>query len=218
MLDLNDFVITRKRKKYKFAKFANSPLCFEQEEWSVGSVDCIEIGAGNGLFSVQLAERHPQLQFVAIDIKGDRLQKGAYIAEEKGLKNVFFVRARADQITDLFTPNSIGKIWVTFADPFGRKKSSGRRLTHPSFLKQYKNLLKPEGSLLIKHDNPDFFTWTLEQLVAQNWHITQLSFDLHESDLDDEYKLLTTYEERWLEDTRTIHFVRALPMGTTRQL
>ena len=217
MLDPDTFVITRKRKKYKFAKFANSPLCFESDEWDSGEADCLEIGAGTGLFSVQLAELHPGRQFVAIDVKGDRLQKGAYVAEEKGLKNIVFVRARADQITTLFAPNSVGMIWVTFADPFPRNRSAGRRLTHRTFLAHYRQLLAPAGELLIKHDNPNFFSWTLEQLVQEGWHISKLSFDLHESNLSDEYKILTTYEQRWIEDTRTIHFVQARPECTRVQ-
>ena len=57
LLDPNDFIITRKRKKYRFALFANSPLCFEFSEWTPRAVDVLEIGAGTGLFSVELATR-----------------------------------------------------------------------------------------------------------------------------------------------------------------
>ena len=59
MQNPDDFIITRKRKKYKFAKFANSPLCFELDEWQKQPVDVLEVGAGTALFSVELAARHP---------------------------------------------------------------------------------------------------------------------------------------------------------------
>lgn len=211
MLDPNDFIITRKRKKYKFAKFANSPLCFEFDEWQKQPVDVIEIGAGTGLFSVELAAKNPEKSFVALDIKGDRLQKGAYEAENRGLKNVRFVRARADQIEELFTSKSTQTIWITFPDPFPKKRSAGRRLTHSSFLQRYQELLQLDGMLLLKHDNPTFFAWSLEQLVQSRWHINELSFDLHESDLPEHYKIHTTYEQRWLGEGRTTHFVSATP-------
>jgi len=175
-VDPNQFIITRKRKKYKFALFHNSPLCFEFDEWIKREVDCLEIGAGTGLFSVELALRHPEKTFLAIDVKGDRLQKGAKIAEEKGLENVFFVRARADQIDQLVKQNSLEQIWVT--------------------------------SLLIKHDDHNFFCWSLEQLVSEKWQIKELNFDLHESALSDEYKIMTTYEKRWIGEGKTINFVR----------
>ena len=208
-VDPNQFIITRKRKKYKFALFHNSPLCFEFDEWVPHQVDVVEIGAGNGMFVVELATRHPEQVFVAVDIKGDRLQKGAREAEARGLENAFFVRARADQIDQLVEQNSLEQIWVTFPDPFPRKHSAGRRLTHPNFLKKYSSLLKSDGSLLIKHDDHNFFCWSLEQLVSEKWQIKELSFDLHESALNDEYKIMTTYEQRWIGEGKTINFVRA---------
>lgn len=205
-----DFIITRKRKKYKFALFANSPLCFEFEEWDKSwHPDAIEIGAGTGQFVVELAARHPELRYVAIDVKGDRLQKGAREAEERGLTNVRFLRARADQLVEIFQPNSLKEIWLTFSDPFPRDRSAGRRLTHPTFLAQYRQLLAPNGSLLIKHDNPEFFDWTLEQLVVDRWRLMELSFNLHDSELSDDYKILTPYEQRWLGEGRITQFVKA---------
>ncbi len=209
-VDPNQFIITRKRKKYKFALFHNSPLCFEFDEWAPHHVDVVEIGAGNGMFVVELATHHPKQVFVAVDIKGDRLQKGAREAEARGLNNVFFVRARADQLGELFTPNSLNAIWLTFSDPFPRKRSTGRRLTHPHFLKTYAELLCADGSLIIKHDNPDFFNWSLEQLVTEGWRLKELTFDLHESDLGEDYKILTAYEQRWLSEGRIINFVKAV--------
>lgn len=210
MVDPGEFIITRKRKKYKFAMFANSPLCYEFDEWQRQKVDVVEIGAGNGLFSVELATRHPEQQFVALDVKGDRLQKGAYEASERGLSNVRFIRARADQLLELFEPSSLSTIWVTFPDPFPRERSAGRRLTHPNFLALYAKLLQSESALYLKHDNRDFFEWSLEQLVGTKWHIEELSFDLHESELSDEYKIKTTYEHRWLSEGLVTNFVKAL--------
>ena len=210
IVDPNDFIITRKRKKYRFALFANSPLCFEFDEWDKNwPADVVEIGAGTGQFLVELATRHPEQDYVAIDVKGDRLQKGAREAEGRGLTNVRFLRARADQILELFVTNSLAEIWLTFSDPFPRKHSAGRRLTHPHFLKLYEQLLSSSGTINIKHDNSDFFQWSLEQLVASGWRIDQLSFDLHESDLSDDYKILTAYEERWLGEGRITRFISA---------
>ena len=215
LLNPDDFVIVRKRKKYKFAKFHNAENCFEFDEWRdfyqqrQPGVSRLEIGAGTGLFSVELAARYPDKLFAAIDVKADRLQKGAYIALERGLKNIYFIRARADQIGDLFALSTLVNIWVTFPDPFPKKRAAGRRLTHPYFLRRYAQLLQPGGELLFKHDDRDFFCWSLEQLVAEKWQITELSFDLHESSLDDEYKITTTYEQRWLNEGKAINFVRA---------
>lgn len=208
-IDPNQFVITRKRKKYRFAKFHNAANCFEFEQWRQRPVDVIEIGAGNGLFSVELAARHPEKTYLALDVKADRLQKGAYAALERGFENVFFVRARADQISELVSAGSVQELWLTFADPFPKARSSGRRMTHPVFLKKYQQLLSRSGALYIKHDNPAFFAWSLEQLVEQKWSIDQLSFDLHMSELPDDYKIMTSYEQRWTNEGRIVQLVRA---------
>lgn len=208
-IDPDQFIISRKRKKYKFAKFANSPLCFELEQWTKTTVDVVEIGAGTGLFSVELAAAHPEVQYVALDVKADRLQAGAQEAAQRGLTNISFVRARADQLGELCDEETLEQIWLTFPDPFPKKRSAGRRLTHPTFLLTYTKMLKKSGSLCFKHDSRDFFQWSLEQLVACNWRLTELSFDLHESPLDDEYKIMTTYERRWLDEGLPTNFVRA---------
>ncbi len=209
-LDPNDFIIIRKRKKYKFALFANSSLCYEFDQWDKAiNVDVLEIGAGNAHFLVELAARHPEQQFVALDVKADRLQSGARKAEQQNLTNIRFIRARADQVDQLFGAHSLANIWLTFSDPFPRARSAGRRMTHATYLKKYANALKPGGDLLIKHDNRDFFCWSLEQLVAEKWHIKELSFDLHESNLAEDYKILTAYETRWLGEGLPTQFVHA---------
>ena len=103
----------------------------------------------------------------------------------------------------------LNAIWLTFSDPFLRKRSAGRRLTHPHFLKTYAELLHADGSLIIKHDNLDFFNWSLEQLVTEDWRLKELTFDLHESSLSDDYKILTAYEQRWLGEGRVTQLMSA---------
>lgn len=212
-LDPNEFVITRRRKKYKFAHFANLENCFELAEWTFPDTDkpvTLEIGAGTALFSVELAARYPKRMFIALDVKADRLQKGARAAVERGLDNVFFVRSRADQLSEICPERSIEEIWLTFSDPFPKKRAAKHRLTHPRFLALYRNVLRSGGRLLVKHDNPKFFAWSLEQLVSDKWSLTELSFDLHDSELDDEYKIMTSYETRWIGEGGVISFASAL--------
>lgn len=214
-LDPKQFVITRKRKKYRFALFHNAENCFELADWQSFQGQTlknvvVEVGAGTGLFSVELAARHPQKTFIALDVKGDRLQKGARKALELGLKNVYFVRARADQLLEVVRPGSVSELWLTFSDPFPKKRNAGRRLTHPNFLKLYKKAhVSKNAKLYIKTDNHALFDWSLEQLVASGWHLVELSYDLHESDLSDDYKIMTTYEQRWTSEGLPIYFVSA---------
>lgn len=209
-LDPADFIITRKRKKYRFALFANSELCFELDEWdNIWQPDIIEVGAGTGLFSVEQASMSPDKLFLAIDVKADRLQKGALKAEERGLKNIRFLRARADQLIEVL-PRHLGTtIWITFPDPFPKDRATKHRLTHPRFLEAYRNLLIPGGELLFKTDSRALFEWSLEQIAADGWMIKKLSFDLHSSDLKSSYKIMTTYEEKFHSQGLRISFLQA---------
>lgn len=212
-LNPKDFIITRKRKLYKFALFNNSSICFEFEEWNKNNSQThnLEIGAGTGLFSEALASNNPDKNFVAVDVKADRLIKGAQKAEADNVKNIRFLRARADQLTQAFEKNSIRYLWVTFPDPYPRNRNAGRRLTHPTFLRLYSELLSDDGALYFKTDATELFKWSLEQLVREGWKIERLSFDLHESDLNENYKVMTTYEKRFTAEGLKINFVKALP-------
>jgi len=208
-----DFIITRKRKKYKFAVFANSPLCFESDEWKTADFapNIAEVGAGTGLFSVELAKASPHSRVVAIDVKADRLITGARQAEAGNLNSIRFLRSRADLLREALTPASLQQLWITFPDPFPKKRSGGRRLTHAKYLRIYADLLAPDGALYFKTDAHALFEWSLEQLVREGWTIAELSFDLHESDLPVSYKIMTTYEKRYTAEGLPIHFVKALP-------
>lgn len=211
MIDPNGFIITRKRKKFKFAHFANADNCFELANWSPldqkGLI--VEIGAGTALFLVELASRHPDKTFIAIDVKADRLQKGAREALDRGLKNIYFVRARADQLAEVVKSGSVGHIWLTFSDPFPKKRDAKRRLTAPSFLKIYRRALGKQGRLYQKTDNHSLFDWSLEQLVANGWTIVELSYDLHDSDFPSDYKITTSYEDRFRAEGLVTYFVCA---------
>lgn len=211
-LNPKDFIITRKRKKYRFALFHNSPICYEVEEWEKSPTrGVLEVGAGTGLFSVELAKQASNDFFVAMDVKADRLQTGARKAEKEYVANLQFLRARADLLEELFIPNTLTTIWITFPDPFPKERSSKHRLTHPKFLKMYENLLKPGGQLCFKTDARALFDWSLEQLVEQGWIIKELSFDLHNSELPDSYKVMTTYETRFVGEGLPIYFVSLAP-------
>ncbi|HEU5121716.1 MAG TPA: tRNA (guanosine(46)-N7)-methyltransferase TrmB [Candidatus Saccharimonadales bacterium] len=214
MAELNpkDFIITRKRKKYKFALFHNSPLCFEIEEWHPNrEFDVLEMGAGTGLFSVELASHNKTGKYVAVDVKADRLQTGARAAGATRLDNIQFLRARADQLDTVISPASLSSIWITFPDPFPKKRAAKHRLTHSHFLAFYERWLLPTGAIYFKTDARELFDWSLEELVREGWRIEELSFDLHTSDLPDEYKIHTTYETRYIREGKLINFVKATP-------
>ncbi|MDR1197287.1 MAG: tRNA (guanosine(46)-N7)-methyltransferase TrmB [Candidatus Nomurabacteria bacterium] len=206
-------VITRRRKKYKFAKFNELTNCFQLDEWRMpeqtGEV-VVEIGAGTALFLVELARRCPAKFFIAVDIKSDRLYTGAKLATELGLDNIVFVRSEISHLTEIVPAGSAGEIWLTFSDPYPRKSDARHRLSAPRFLELYKNILRPATSVLhFKTDNQALFDWSVEQLSENGWEIGYLTRDLHRSDAPEEAKIMTTYEQRFMSEGLPIFHLSA---------
>ena len=128
----------------------------------------LEVGCGKGEYTVGLAQRHPNRNFLGLDIKGERIWRGSTRAEEMGLTNVGFVRMRAEALAAQFGPGELDEIWITFPDPRPRDRDIKRRLTSPRFLGLYEQLLTPGGLLHLKTDNEGLFEFTLERLAARS--------------------------------------------------
>ena len=262
MSNADNFVITRRRKKYKFAKFAEFNNCFELKEW-VKTCHCeepqatkqfskttrhstfqpfrvkgagpkqqvvLEIGAGSALFLVELASRHPENFYIAIDIKGDRLYRGARRATEEKVDNIVFIRSEIQHLPEIVPAHIVDEIWLTFSDPYPRKSDAKHRLTAPRYLELYRQVLRFDlrgggiktapnqvgpgngaGILHFKTDNQPLFDWSVEQFNENGWQIDELTRDLHISDLPEHTKIMTSYEEKFVADGLPIYYLNARP-------
>ena len=119
-----------------------------------------ELACGKGEYAVGLGRLYPNKNFIGIDIKGNRIWKGAKTALTEGLKNVAFLRTQIDQLTDYFSADEVSEIWITFPDPQLRFSKMKKRLTHPKFLRLYKNILQQDGIIHLKTDSPDLYNFT----------------------------------------------------------
>jgi tRNA (guanine-N7-)-methyltransferase len=167
----------------------------------------LELGCGKGEYTVGLAEKYPEKNFIGIDFKGARLWRGAKTVQEKNLKNVAFIRTRADHLNKFFGPGEISEIWITFPDPQPGKKR--KRLTAPVFLDRYKIFLCPEGILHLKTDDLDFYNYTLEILGQYHHPILFSTDDLYHSGFsEDVISIRTFYENMWLEIGKKICYIK----------
>ncbi len=219
-LNPKGLVISRRRKKWKFAHFDAWDNCFTHSRADEPKVTLknlqnylgnkpliLELAAGNAQFSLELALQHLELNFIAVDVKSDRLYASAKKSLEEGVSNIAFLNTHINEIDVIFEKRSIEEIWLTFPDPFPKKRSAKHRLTYPDFLKKYKMILKDKGVMKFKTDDRKFFEWSLEQFALQKWHVQELSNDLHESDLPNEYKIKTYYEQKFTDQGMPINFV-----------
>ena len=139
----------------------------------------LELGCGKGEYTVGLAERFPDKNFIGIDIKGARLWRGSKTAIENNIPNAAFVRARVDHIELMFSKEEISEIWITFPDPQLQESKTKKRLTSPVFLNRYKNILGLNGMVHLKTDNAPFYGYTLEMIEQINCELIESTNDLY---------------------------------------
>ena len=166
----------------------------------------LELGCGKGEYTVRLAERNPDINFIGIDIKGARLYNGAKQALEKGLKNVAFLRTNIEIINRFFGENEIAEIWLTFPDP--QMKKTRKRLTSTFFLERYRNFLRPDGIVHLKTDSNFQYTYTSALVHLNNFEVLAETDNLYESELVNEtLQIRTFYERQWLDRGITIKYI-----------
>ena len=167
----------------------------------------LELGCGKGEYTVALASQYPQNNYIGIDIKGARIWRGAKTSFDNGYKNVAFLRMRIDSILNAFDPQEISGIWITFPDP--QPKKDRKKLTSPMFLNRYAQLLRPDSIIHLKTDSLEFFEYTLETIAAEGHHLLMHTFDLYNSNLNEDVMLTQThYEKLFLAEDIPIKYLR----------
>ncbi len=169
----------------------------------------LELACGKGEYSVNLARKFPNRNFVGIDYKGNRLWVGAKMAIDEGINNVGFLRIQIQNILDYFEAGEIDEIWLTFPDPQAQSPLERKRLTNPTFLQKYKTVLKEGGVMHLKTDNDGFFEYTLEKLSEQNLRPIQQTTDIYRNHPNDEILAIKTHYERiYLAKDKNINYVK----------
>lgn len=154
-----------------------------------------ELGTGKGDFISQLAELHPEINYIGIEAQQDVLYSAAKKVREKGLKNVRLLVFDINNIENIFAPGEVDRFYVNFCDPWPKARHAKRRLTHVNFLEKYRRLLKKGGELFFKTDNRPLFDFSLEQFAEAGLQVEDVSFDLHAENRPD--NIMTEYERKF---------------------
>lgn len=209
-----------KDKLRKFAEFLSFNNCFafpyelkgkwHQQYFKSNHPIVVELGCGKGEYSVNLAKAFPNKNFVGIDIKSNRMWKGAQQALESNTANVAFVRLVIEKIGQIFNTNEVDELWITFPDPFPKDRHAKHRLTHPRYLKQYLQVLKPNGLVNFKTDDDDLFAFTLEALKQVQVQPLLVEHNVYTSHTVADYvkEIKTHYEKLFSAKGRTIKYMQ----------
>lgn len=170
----------------------------------------LELGCGKGEYTVELAKRFPDKNFIGIDIKGARFWRGAKTAIDEGLPNVAFLRTQIELVDQVFGTNEVAEIWITFPDPQIKYKRTKHRLTNIEFLKRYRSILEPKGTVNLKTDSEFMHGYTLGLLHGLGLEVLYANHDIYknEGSPQEVLEIQTFYENQYLEKGKPITFIR----------
>lgn len=170
----------------------------------------LELGCGKGEYTVGLAKRYPEYNFLGIDIKGARFWRGAKTALEEGIDNAKFLRTQIELVDQIFAPGEVHEIWITFPDPQIKYQRSKHRMTNPDFLKKYHQILKPEGVVHLKTDSEFMHGYTLGLLQGSGHEILYAHHDIYKNTEAPEeiVSIQTFYEAQYLKQGKPITYTK----------
>lgn len=173
----------------------------------------LELGCGKGEYTIGLAKRNPNVNYIGVDIKGARFWRGAKTAIEEGLTNVAFIRTQIELVDFIFGPNEVSEIWITFPDPQIKYKRTKHRMTNPVFLERYRNVLKPEGCIHLKTDSEFMHGYTLGLCQGLGLEIAYSNHNVYvnEGSPTEVLEIQTFYEKQYLEKGKAITYLRFKP-------
>ncbi len=169
----------------------------------------MEIGCGKGQFILEIAQRHPDINFIAVEKDRNVIVIACEKVREAGLTNVRFISGSAQYLPIFIPEGSVELIYLNFSCPFPKARYVKHRLTHRDFLDIYRRILTPEGEIHQKTDNMHFFEFSIGEFSARDYLISNVSLDLHSSGF--EGNIVTEYEKRFSDLGQPIYRLEAKP-------
>ena len=170
----------------------------------------VELGCGKGEYSIAMAKKFPEKNFIGIDIKGARFWKGAKISLTENINNVVFLRAQIELIENIFSKEEISEIWITFPDPQIKYKRNKHRLINIDYINKYKNILSKDGVINLKTDSEFFHGYSIGLIQGLNHEIIYSNHDIYNrSGAPIEATAIQThYESLFLKEGKSITFLK----------
>lgn len=166
----------------------------------------MEIGCGKGGFLRKNAETYPDVNFIGIERQETVVAMAARRADEE-LPNLAFVWENASNLSDMFEVGEFQRLYLNFSDPWPKKRTYKRRLTYRGFLQEYRRVMGENAEIFFKTDNRGLFEFSLNEFCADDWMLSNISLDLHNSDY--EGNIMTEYEEKFSAQGAPIYRLEA---------
>ncbi len=175
----------------------------------------LEIGMGKGKFLKESAELNPNINYIGIEKSDTVLLKAARMISETKLKNIHLLSIDANNLLDYFASQEVSKIYLNFSDPWPKERHARRRLTAPSFLRKYQDVLVKDGVIELKTDNENLFNYSLDTFEKANFIIKKQSNN-YDSKINNSVE--TEYEQKFKGENKTIYYIKVVKMTTKKRM
>lgn len=169
---------------------------------------CVDLGCGKGAYVVQAAQQNPHTLYLALDVEPICVAYTAQHVMEAGLTNVVVIPAKGSQVAQLFGEGEVDALTLNFPTPFPRKKEADQRLTILERLLDYRRILAPGGSVLLKTDSYPLWRFSRIQFELAGYDLQWISDNARRERPDD---IVTEYEQRLTSQGATVYAIEATP-------
>ncbi|MBS0621202.1 MAG: tRNA (guanosine(46)-N7)-methyltransferase TrmB [Verrucomicrobia bacterium] len=131
----------------------------------------IEYCAGNGAWIVENALKHPDKNWVAVEIQFDRARKIWSKIHNLSIKNLLVVCGDAKTFTEYYVPKgSVDAIYINFPDPWPKEKHAKKRIIQPPFVREMAAVAAPHATAMVVSDDLPFITTAIDTMqAASEW-------------------------------------------------
>ncbi|CAX37560.1 tRNA (guanosine(46)-N7)-methyltransferase TrmB [Metamycoplasma hominis] len=182
-----------------------SPMTFKDFPIDNKKNTILEIGMGRGTMLTKLALMHPDIEYIGLEKYSTPAYSALKKAIDLNLENFHIIIGDAINLSTYFK-NKIKTIWLTFSDPWPKKRHYKRRLVYRDFLKIYQNVLDKDGVVYFKTDNDMLYQFAIDELKEINAKIIYQTSDLHHCNFKIE-NVFTDYEEKFNKLNKNINFI-----------
>lgn len=169
----------------------------------------LEIGSGDGDFIVELAVNNPKINFVGIEIKRNRYEKGIRKAQKLNCINIklLYMDARI-ALKELFCPDSLHAIYINFPDPWPKDKHTKHRLINKEFVDILSNKIINNGILEIASDHKEYIFNSIEILSTSKNFSNQFGEQKYLKEVKG--RPSTKFEQEYRNEGREIYYLKYL--------
>ncbi len=157
----------------------------------------VEIGFGNGDALLHMAEQHPEVNLIGIEVHAPGVGHALLGIQSKQLENVRIIQHDAMEVLQhMIAPQSLARVLLFFPDPWHKKRHHKRRIVQKEFVDTVSERLQSGGLLHCATDIANYAEWMLEHLQTATQLVNESG--THDFVPQPDWRINTRFERRGL--------------------